>query len=29
MIDYKVVAEEPWQSKGIRRMRVKNYYVYF
>ena len=21
--------EEPWHSEGIRRMRVKNYYVYF
>lgn len=25
----KLTEEEPWHSKGIHRMRVKNYYVYF
>lgn len=25
----KLTEEEPWQSEGIHRMRVKNYYVYF
>ena len=25
----KLAEEEPWRSEGIRRMRVKNYYVYF
>lgn len=25
----KLTDEEPWSSKGIRRMRVKKYYVYF
>ncbi|MBR1693271.1 MAG: type II toxin-antitoxin system RelE/ParE family toxin [Lachnospiraceae bacterium] len=25
----KLTEEEPWHSAGIRRMRVKNYYVYF
>ena len=26
---YRVVDEEPWGSYGIRKMRVKNFYVYF
>lgn len=25
----KLTEEEPWHSRGIRKMRVKNYYVYF
>ena len=25
----KLTDEEPWKSEGIRRMRVKNYYIYF
>lgn len=25
----KLTDEEPWQSEGVHRMRVKNYYVYF
>lgn len=25
----KLTDEEPWRSEGVRRMRVKNYYVYF
>lgn len=25
----KLTEEEPWRSEGVRRMRVKNYYVYF
>ena len=25
----KLTDEEPWRSKGIHRMIVKNYYVYF
>lgn len=25
----KVIDEEPWGSYGIRKIRVKNYYVYF
>lgn len=25
----KLTNEEPWKSEGIRRMRVKNYYIYF
>ena len=25
----KVVDDEPWHSRGIRRMFVKNFYVYF
>lgn len=25
----KFTEEEPWKSEGVRRMRVKNYYVYF
>lgn len=25
----KLTDEEPWRSKGIHRMRVNNYYVYF
>lgn len=25
----KLTDEEPWQSEGVRRMRVKGYYVYF
>ncbi|MBD5526307.1 MAG: type II toxin-antitoxin system RelE/ParE family toxin [Lachnospiraceae bacterium] len=24
-----LTEEEPWRSEGIRRMRVRNYYVYF
>ncbi len=24
-----MTEEEPWCSEGVRRMRVKNYYVYF
>ena len=25
----KFTEEEPWRSEGVRRMRVKNYYIYF
>ena len=25
----KLTDEEPWRSRGIHRMKVKNYYVYF
>ena len=25
----KLTDEEPWRSKGIHRMKVKNYYIYF
>lgn len=25
----KLTEEEPWRSRGIHRMRLKNYYVYF
>ena len=25
----KTIDDEPWGSKGIRKIRVKNYYVYF
>ena len=25
----KLTPEEPWHSQGVRRMLVKNYYVYF
>ncbi len=25
----KLTDEEPWRSEGIRRMRVRNYYIYF
>ena len=25
----KLTEEEPWKSEGVRKMRVKNYYVYF
>ncbi len=25
----KLTDEEPWRSEGVRRMRVKNYFVYF
>lgn len=25
----KTVDEQPWKDAGIRRMRVKNYYIYF
>lgn len=24
-----MTEEEPWRSEEVRRMRVKNYYVYF
>ncbi len=24
-----LISEEPWHSKGVRRDRVKNYYIYF
>lgn len=26
---FKTVDEEPWKSVGIRKIRVKNYYIYF
>ena len=25
----KLVDEQPWKDAGIRKMRVKNYYIYF
>lgn len=25
----KLTEEEPWRSRDVHRMRVKNYYVYF
>ena len=25
----KLTDEEPWRSEGVRRMRVRNYYIYF
>ena len=25
----KLTEEEPWRSEGVRRMPVKNYYIYF
>lgn len=25
----KTIDEEPWKSEGFRKIRVKNYYVYF
>ena len=25
----KLTEEEPWRTEGVRRMRVKNYYIYF
>ena len=25
----KTIDEEPWGSRGIRKIRVKNYYIYF
>ena len=24
-----LTPEEPWRASGVRRMRVKNYYIYF
>ncbi len=26
---YSPIALEPWKSKGIRRIRAKNYYIYY
>ena len=26
---YKIINEEPWKSKGIRRFQVKSYYIYY
>lgn len=26
---YKLLDEEPWRSKGIRRIIVENYYIYY
>ena len=26
---YKPVDEEPWHSEGVRKTRVRNYYVYY
>lgn len=28
-IRVQLVSEEPWYSLGVRRSRVKNYYIYF
>lgn len=25
----KPIDEEPWGSQGVRKIRVKNYYIYF
>ncbi|EHJ53182.1 hypothetical protein STRMA_1033 [Streptococcus macacae NCTC 11558] len=26
---YRVIDEEPWGSQGVRKIRVKNYYIYY
>ena len=26
---YKVVEEQPWNALGVRKLKVKNYYVYY
>ena len=26
---FKLVDDEPWHSRGIRRMRVRNFFVYY
>lgn len=26
---YRVIDEEPWGSQGVRKILVKNYYIYF
>ena len=26
---YKIIDEEPWKSKGIRRFQVKSYFIYY
>ena len=26
---YKIVEEQPWKNKGIRRLQVKNYFIYY
>ena len=26
---YKLIDEQPWRKEGIRKIRVKNYYIYY
>lgn len=26
---YQVIDEEPWGSQGVRKISVKNYYIYY